>query len=296
MAARLREEGIEVEDLVVDAPPSPNGARPGLNLLHMHGEMNPAAKAVAAALMGDPRDEVVHIVRDEDEVRAVMTEALQHGAEVEVVIGGAPHGHRLLDAVAIMARLRGPDGCPWDAEQTHESLAKHLLDEAYEVLDAIDQGDPAHLRDELGDLLLQVLFHAQMGRDQATFDIDDVAHGLIAKLTERHPHVFGDVEVSGAAEVVQNWDEIKARTRSGPFEGIPASLPALAYAQKLLRRAGAADLAVPAGAPDAPSTEVELGALLLALVSAAQGAGLDAETALRRAATAWRDQVVPPES
>lgn len=290
LAAHLRDAGFQVDDIVLEAPAAREGVRAGLDLLHMHGEVSASAKAVAASLTADPSPEVVHIVRDEDEVRAVMSAALEHGAEIEVVIGAAPHGHRLLEAVAIMARLRGPGGCPWDAVQTHETLAKHLLDESYEVLDAIDRGDPKELRDELGDLLLQVLFHAQMGRDAQTFDIDDVAHGLVTKLTERHPHVFSDVEVSGPDEVVSNWDEIKARTRTGPFEGVPSSLPALAYAQKLLRRAGAAGLQVPEAA-EIPGNEEALGMMLLAIVRAAQDLGLDAETALRRAAGRWRDSV-----
>ncbi|MEX2420318.1 MAG: MazG nucleotide pyrophosphohydrolase domain-containing protein, partial [Actinomycetota bacterium] len=117
-------------------------------------------------------------------------------------VPSSEHGDRLLDLVRVMARLRGPGGCPWDAEQTHASLARHLLEETHETLDAIDAGDRERLRDELGDVLLQVVFHAQMAADDGVWDVDDVARGIVEKLIRRHPHVFGDVEVKGAAEVL----------------------------------------------------------------------------------------------
>src|SRR2546425_8818125 len=137
-----------------------------------------------------------------------------------------------------MARLRGPGGCPWDLEQTHQSLARHLLEEAHETLEAIDEGDPGRLREELGDLLLQVVFHAEMARQEGTFDIDDVAETITAKLVRRHPHVFGDVQVDSAAEGLVNWERIKSEER-GDHEGdeeIPSTLPALARASKVQRR------------------------------------------------------------
>ena len=117
-------------------------------------------------------------------------------------------GARLLDLVRVMARLRAPDGCPWDREQTHASLARHLLEETHEVLDAIDADDPERLREELGDVLLQVAFHAQLAADEGAWDVDDVARGIVEKLIRRHPHVFGDVEVAGADEVLVNWERI----------------------------------------------------------------------------------------
>jgi XTP/dITP diphosphohydrolase len=142
-------------------------------------------------------------------------------------VPSSEHGDRLLDLVRVMARLRGPGGCPWDHEQDHRTLARHLLEETYEVLDAIDAGDLDHLRDELGDVLLQVVFHAQMAAERGAWDIDAVAEGTVRKLIRRHPHVFGDVEVSGADEVLVNWERIKAE-ESGPRDiedDIPAALP-----------------------------------------------------------------------
>jgi tetrapyrrole methylase family protein / MazG family protein len=210
-------------------------------------------------------------------------------------------GERLLDLVRVMARLRGPGGCPWDAEQDHRSLARHLLEEAHEVLDAIDGGDPERLRDELGDLLLQVVFHAQMAADEGRFDVDDVADGIVRKLIRRHPHVFGEVEVSGADEVLVNWERIKAEEkgpeRAGVEDDIPATLPALARAAKVQRRAAGwgfewrtADAALAKlreeveelSAAPAERAEDELGDVLFAAVSVARKLGVDAESALRR--------------
>ena len=151
-------------------------------------------------------------------------------------------GTRLLDLVKVQARLREPDGCPWDREQTHRTLARHLLEETHELLAAIDADDDEAVRDELGDLLLQVTFHAQIAADEGRWDIDDVAEGLIRKLIHRHPHVFGDVAVAGSDEVLVNWEKLKAEEdggRKGVDEGIPASLPALARAAKVQRRAAA---------------------------------------------------------
>src|SRR5439155_994513 len=149
-------------------------------------------------------------------------------------------GERLLELVKVQARLREPDGCPWDREQTHRTLARHLLEETHELLAAIDADDDGAVRDELGDLLLQVTFHAQIAADDGRWDIDDVADGLIRKLIHRHPHVFGDVDVAGSDEVLVNWEKLKAEEdggRKGVDEGIPASLPALARAAKVQRRA-----------------------------------------------------------
>ena len=208
-------------------------------------------------------------------------------------------GERLLDLVRVMARLRGPDGCPWDLEQDHRTLARHLLEEAHEVLEAIDEGDPERLREELGDLLLQVVFHAQMAADAGSFDVDDVAAGITAKLIRRHPHVFGDVEVSGAEEVLVNWERIKAEEKGEkPVEDdIPATLPALARAAKVQRRAAGwgfewrsteaamaklheelSELESATG----DEAEDELGDVLFAAVSVARRLGVDAESALRR--------------
>ena len=162
-------------------------------------------------------------------------------------------GAQLLAAVRIMDRLRSPGGCPWDAEQTHASLAPYLMEEAYETLEAIELGDLAALREELGDLLLQVLFHARLAEEAAPeqrFDIDDVAADLVAKLTRRHPHVFGDQQAADAAAVAVNWEQIKQveKRRSSVTDGIPFGQPALALAAKLVGRSGRAGLPIqPAG-------------------------------------------------
>jgi tetrapyrrole methylase family protein/MazG family protein len=214
-------------------------------------------------------------------------------------------GERVLDLLRVMHRLRGPDGCPWDLEQTHASLGRHLLEEAHETLEAIDAGDPDRLRDELGDLLLQVVFHSEMARQEGAFDVDDVAEGVVRKLIRRHPHVFGDVEVGSAAEVLVNWERIKAEERGQhPLDAeIPSSLPALARAAKVQRRAAGsgfdwrsfegavekvreelAELEAEASSEGPPERiEEELGDLLFAVAALGRRLDLDPETALRKA-------------
>ncbi len=209
-------------------------------------------------------------------------------AELEVVYGSwDPPGARLLDVVAVMDRLRSPGGCPWDAEQTHATLAPYLLEEAYELIDAIDSDDVDLLREELGDVLLQVAFHSRLAEEQPEDDrwsIDDVAGDLVAKLVRRHPHVFADRPVSGAAEVETNWDEIKAaeKSRDSVTDGVPLGQPALALAAKLRRRVDKAGLAV-----DPPAAD-DIGGRLFALVGEALAAGVDPEAALRTTARAYR--------
>ena len=169
--------------------------------------------------------------------------------DVEVVVGSWDvQGGRLLDVVATMDRLRSPGGCPWDAEQTHESLAPYLVEEAHEVLHAIEGGDRTHLAEELGDVLLQVVFHARVAEEAGTdaFDIDTVAGLLVEKLVRRHPHVFADGDASTPAEVEQAWERIKAQEKAGDvgaggyaadlLHGIPASLPGDLAAEKVLAR------------------------------------------------------------
>jgi XTP/dITP diphosphohydrolase len=187
-------------------------------------------------------------------------------------------GDALVRLVEVMDRLRTE--CPWDREQTHESLTRYLLEETHEVLEAIDSGDRDHLREELGDLLMQVYFHARIAqetpREEGGFDVDDVAAGIADKLVRRHPHVFAGLEVADADEVERTWEAIKAqeKQRTGPTEGIPASLPALAYADKVLGRLERA------GEVELPEGD-DIGSRLLALVAEARGAGVDPETALR---------------
>jgi MazG family protein len=206
-----------------------------------------------------------------------------------------------------MHRLRAPGGCPWDREQTHRSLARHLLEEAHEALEAIDSGDLNRLRDELGDLLLQVVFHAEMAREEGAFDVDDVAEGVVAKLVRRHPHVFGDLEVDSAAQVLVNWERIKAEERGEhPVdEEIPATLPALARAAKVQRRAAGSgfDWRTREGAlakvreelaelerASPERAEEEVGDLLFAVAALARRLNVDPESALRRATARFADR------
>ncbi len=194
---------------------------------------------------------------------------------------GPRPGEALLDLVAVMDRLRSPGGCPWDAEQTHQSLARYLLEEAYEVLEALDSGDRDHLREELGDLLLQVVFHARVAAEDADdpWDVDDVAREIVAKLVRRHPHVFADATAADAAAVEVGWERQKAveKGRTSLLDGVPATLPALARADKVLGRLARSDLDVEPVAGDDDS----LGARLMALVVEARAAGVDPEAALR---------------
>lgn len=204
--------------------------------------------------------------------------------EVELLVGSHDvQGARLLDVVAVMDRLRSPGGCPWDAQQTPQTLVPYLLEEAHEAIEAIESGDADHVREELGDLLLQVAFQSRVAEEDPTtpFDIDDVAGGLVEKLVRRHPHVFGSVDAATPEAVEANWDAIKASEkpdRLHPLEGIPQSLPALARADKAigrLERAGLGDRV------DAAVAGSDLGARLLALVREARADGIDAEAALR---------------
>jgi XTP/dITP diphosphohydrolase len=219
--------------------------------------------------------------------------AREGGVEMEVVYGSYDlPGARLLDLVATMDRLRSPGGCPWDAEQTHSSLAPYLVEETYEALEAIETGDLLALRDELGDVLLQVAFHARVAQertDDTRWTIDDVAAGIVAKLVRRHPHVFGDVTVTGADEVVHNWDRIKAAERdegAGALHGVPLGQPALALAAKLQQRA------VKAGLPESLLVALvaldgeDVGHALFAAV--ARSGATDPEAALRAVAREFR--------
>jgi XTP/dITP diphosphohydrolase len=214
-------------------------------------------------------------------------------ADVEVLVGSYDlPGARLLDLVEVMDVLRRE--CPWDREQTHRSLMTYLVEETYETVEAVESGDLSHLREELGDLLLQVLFHARIAAEHPDdpFDVDDVAGGIVEKLVRRHPHVFGDARVEGAAEVEANWETIKAaeKQRASVLEGVPAALPALSLANKTVGRARRLDdvvLAEDSGDP---------GERLLALVVECQSAGLDPEQALRDAVRRLAARVRAAES
>ena len=197
-------------------------------------------------------------------------------------------------AVEVMDRLRSPGGCPWDAAQTHESLTRYLLEEAYELVEAIETGDRALLREELGDLLLQVLFHARIEQEapDEPFGIDEVASDLVDKLVRRHPHVFGDAVIGTAAELNETWErqKVEEKGRTSVIDGVPVNQPALALSAKLISRARRADVDVPA-----PADADEIGARLFAVVADAVTAGVDPEAALRTAARRYREALLAAE-
>lgn len=205
-------------------------------------------------------------------------------------------GERLLDVVAVMDRLRSPGGCPWDAEQTHASLMPYLLEEAYETYDALERGDSEHLREELGDLLLQVVFHARISSETG-WDVDDVAGDLVDKLVRRHPHVF---EGAPADDLEGSWEALKAaeKGRVSVTEGVPLGQPALSLAAKLQRRAARLGAPVPAGTAVAvgDGPETALGAELWDLVTRCTAAGVDPEVALRSVAKGFRDRLAAAEA
>jgi MazG family protein len=221
-----------------------------------------------------------------------------------------PTGKLFEDLVALQARLRAPGGCPWDREQTHHTLKTYLIEETYEVLDALEHGDPKELTEELGDLLLQILFHADIGREAGRFDIADVISGIHEKLVRRHPHVFGKVKADTPEQVLKNWVQLKAKEKKdaapatqllpSALEGIPRSLPALIEAHQLTRRAAqvgfdwetvegiftklleeTSELRVALSQPDGSRREEEVGDLLFVAVNLARFLGFDPEVALK---------------
>ncbi len=209
---------------------------------------------------------------------------------------------------ALSARLRAPDGCPWDREQTLESLKTYIIEEAYEVVDAISDPEPRMLAAELGDLLFQIVFAAQIAAERGLFDIDDVCRGIHAKMVRRHPHVFGDVEVRGASDVVRNWEAIKAKEprEGGALSGVPRQLPALLKALRITEKAAALgfdwkrardvvakleeevaelkeELAPDGGVPSREGVREELGDVLFVMANLARQLGVDPEAALQGA-------------
>ena len=220
--------------------------------------------------------------------------------------------------VDIVARLRAPGGCPWDREQTHRSLKRNLLEEAYEALEAIDQSDPPKLAEELGDLLVQVAFHADIAAEAGEFEIADVLRKINEKLVRRHPHVFADEEVSDAREVERNWERIKAEergqagVRKSPVEGIPGDMPALAYAQLMQDRVARAGFEWDdvSGVLEKIVEEVEefrqaatpdervheLGDIMFTLVNLARWSGVHAEDVLRQANRRFQSRYLRMES
>jgi tetrapyrrole methylase family protein / MazG family protein len=207
------------------------------------------------------------------------------------------------DLIRLMAKLRSPEGCPWDREQTHHTIKGHLVEEAFEVIDALDRADFDELQEELGDLLLQVVFHSQMAAEAGRFSIDDVIDGIVAKLKRRHPHIFARSDAETPAQVLSQWEIIKAGEKDRPshLTGVPESLPALAQSQKLQQKAARVGfdwrrgedvldkLAEEVGEflavkklNDRESMEDEFGDILFTLVNLARHLDIDAELALRR--------------
>lgn len=273
LVERLSAEGVETEKL--------------------EGAINPLGEG--CALVAEPSSSRV-------------IELAKAGAQVSAGVGSVPdaltaaRGAHILrrastsltSAALVMARLRSEDGCPWDKEQSHASLKVHLLEEAYEVIEAIDLG--TGLEEELGDVLLQILFHSRIADQDGRFDIASVADGLVAKLVRRHPHVFGDVAVAGATEVLANWERIKQeeKRRRDPFEGIPEALPALLNAYKVQKRAASLGFSADADRARAelaqsleagPEGREELGRALFWLVALARSLGIEPESALRAETT-----------
>lgn len=206
-------------------------------------------------------------------------------------------GSELLRLVEVMDRLRSPGGCAWDAEQTHGSLIKYLLEESYEFIDAIETDDRVGMREELGDVLLQVYFHSRIAQDHPTdpFTIDDVAGAIADKLISRHPHVFAGVEVSGTDEIIENWEAIKAKEkgRTSPIDGVAMSQPALPLVSKLIYRADkyGAPLDIQRYSSQTPATEESVGAALASVIAWAYQHKIDPELALRAQARAFIEQM-----
>jgi len=219
--------------------------------------------------------------------------------------------------VRVIAVLRGPHGCPWDRVQTHLSLRKNIIEEAYETVAAIESQDDAELAEELGDVLLQVVLHAQIAADDGCFDIDDVAEKITAKIRHRHPHIFGEAEADTPDEVLANWDRIKHAEKSemghGTLDGIPHGLPALMYAQKISRKAVAVGFEwetlddvwekvheeideLKATEPGSPEAIDEIGDLLFTVVNLARKQGIDAEMALRQTCEKFRTRFAHMEA
>jgi len=210
----------------------------------------------------------------------------------------------LIRLAEVMNQIRSPGGCPWDAEQTHESLLKYLLEESYEFIESIESGNRQDMQEELGDILLQVYFHSRIAQEDkdAPFTIDDVAKSVADKLISRHPHVFSDVAVSNSGDVLENWERIKKaeKGRTSAHDGVPTGQPALPLAAKLVYRAMKNQLTTPAHPNDEMNLDANLeehvGAQLLSLVSWAVANDIDPEVALRKAALNFRAQMSAEEA
>lgn len=264
------------------------GESPQLPFLRDAGVEVQVVAPSADLLLAHDSDVVVWLTTGEQDaalVRDLGLRAVRSGVTLEQLHGSYdPPGARLLDVVAVMDRLRSPGGCPWDAQQTHESLKPYLLEEAYEAYQALEDGDRAHLREELGDVLLQVVFHARIAEG---WSIDEVAGDLVDKLVRRHPHVFAG---ASADDLEGSWEALKAaeKGRTSVTEGVPLGQPALSLAHKLQKRAARL------GAPVPPADG--LGGELWELVARCRAAGLDPEVELRAVARGFRDRLADAEA
>ncbi|MEU0782885.1 nucleoside triphosphate pyrophosphohydrolase [Streptomyces sp. NPDC006173] len=268
----LREAGISVEEVSPAAEDLLDACAGGRSLVVVAtGEGEPRLTDGLARLAGSGR------------VRMPDLELLPASYDLP--------GARLLDLVQVMDRIRIE--CPWSSRQTHEGLAKYGIEEAYELVEAIEDGDRDELREELGDVLLQVVFHARIAEEDedAPFSIDDVAGGIVAKLIHRHPHVFGDATATTPEEVKEHWLRTKAeeKRRTSVTEGVPLGQPGLALAAKLSSRVRTAGLDVPLPVGEGVGYE------LLSLAARAEAGGVDPEAALRAAARAYRDAILARE-
>jgi XTP/dITP diphosphohydrolase len=202
----------------------------------------------------------------------------------------------------VMDRLRSPGGCPWDAEQTHESLVKYLLEESYEFIDSVDAKDREGMREELGDVLLQVYFHSRIAQDHPTdpFSIEDVARSIADKLIRRHPHVFEGLQVSGTEEIIDNWEEIKAKEkgRTSALDGVALAQPALPLVEKLLYRAEKykVNVELTKYQSDKPATQESVGEALASIIAWARENEIDPENALRLYGRQIAEQIKAAES
>ena len=211
-------------------------------------------------------------------------------------------GSELQRLVEVMDRLRSPGGCPWDAEQTHESLVKYLLEESYEFIDSVDAKDREGMREELGDVLLQVYFHSRIAQDHPTdpFSIEDVARAIADKLIRRHPHVFEGLPVSGTEEIIDNWEEIKAKEkgRTSALDGVALAQPALPLVEKLLYRAEKykVNIELTKYQSNKPATEESVGEALASIIAWARDNEIDPENALRLFGRQIAEQIKAAES
>ena len=280
---------------------------PDLDALVLNLDSEAVIERALTVLRGQyPTNHPVRLIRDLD----VPPESLSLGELDPKVNALALHLPPLTDRSSLeslqdtVAHLRAPEGCPWDQEQTHESLRKHLLEEAYETLEALDQGNQDGLREELGDLLLQILMQAQIAQEHGDFRMSDVVAGIQAKLIRRHPHVFGDIEVTDVEQVLDNWEHYKREeTDAGPLEGVPRSLPALAQAAELQDRANRMGFAWPTdedamakvrerltAMETGNARQGELGELLFSIVNYSRGLKADLEAELQRANQRFRSR------